>query len=100
MPIEIVAFLAIAFASSLVSAVFGIGTALLLLSLGALVLPVQHVIALSTVLFLAAGLTKSLLFRRSIDWALVAWVTIGSIPLAYVGGALVDDASPDFLRKA
>ncbi len=69
---EYVVFTLIAFASSLVSAVLGLGTALLLLSVGALVLPIKESIALATVLFLAAGITKSLLFRGTIDWRTAA----------------------------
>ena len=92
-------FVLIGFASSLVSAVFGLGTALLMLSLGALILPIKETIALATVMFLAAGIAKTLLFHRKIDWQTTAWVTIGSIPFAYVGGTLVDTVPSETLKK-
>ena len=96
---EYIIFTLIGFASSLVSAVFGLGTALLLLSIGALVLPVKEAIALATVMFLAAGLAKTWLFRSAIDWRTTAWVTIGSLPFAYFGAALVDAAPAELLRR-
>ncbi|MEM7208995.1 MAG: sulfite exporter TauE/SafE family protein [Pseudomonadota bacterium] len=96
---EYTVFVVIAFFSSLVSAIFGIGTALLLLGVGAFVLPVKETIALSTVLFLAAGLTKTSLFRTSIDWKLAAVVTLASLPTAYIGAAMVDTMPVDWLRR-
>lgn len=97
--IEYIAFVLLAFASSLVSAVFGLGTALLLLSLGALVLPIKEAIALATLMFLVAGITKTLLFRGDIDWRVAAWVTIGSLPFAYIGAGLVDTVPAELLKK-
>jgi len=44
-------FVVIAFFRSLVSAIFGIGSAMLLLGLGTLVSPVKEVIALSSILY-------------------------------------------------
>lgn len=96
---EYLIFVLIGFASSMVSAVFGLGTALLMLSLGALVLPIKEAIALATVMFLAAGIAKSLLFRRKIDWRTTALVTVGSIPFAYFGAALVDTVPAEMLKK-
>ncbi len=96
---EYAAFVLIAFASSMVSAIFGLGTALLLLSIGVFLLPIKETIALATILFLAAGIVKTLLFRDKIDWRTTLWVTIGSLPFAWFGAELVDAAPAELLKK-
>lgn len=78
-------FVVIGLAGSLISAVFGFGTALLVIAVGSHVIPVKEAIALGTVLFAASTITKSLLFRRETDWAVVGVITVGCVPFAAVG---------------
>jgi uncharacterized membrane protein YfcA len=92
-------FVLLGLAATLVSAVFGFGTALIALSLGALILPVKEVIALSAVLFAASTLTKSVLFRSAIPWPMAIGLSLVSLPFAWLGGLLVDALPADLLRR-
>ena len=92
-------FIVLAAAASLVSAVFGLGTALIVLSLGALILPVKQVVALSAVLFLASTLTKSIVYREAIPWRDALTVSLISLPFAWMGGLAMDALPADLLRK-
>ncbi len=92
-------FLLLGFAATLVSAVFGFGTALVMLSAGALVLPVKDAIALSAVLFTASTLAKSILFRAAIPWRAAIGVSVVSLPFAWLGGLGLDLVPADLLRR-
>jgi uncharacterized membrane protein YfcA len=92
-------FVALAFSASMISAIFGFGTALILLAIGAHILPVQETIALATVLFAASTITKSFLFARHIDWKLAAIMAFASLPFAYFGASLVADAPGELIRR-
>ena len=74
---------------SLASAVFGFGTALLVLAIGSHVLPVKETIALATVLFTASTVTKTFLFARHIDWKVVVLMAVACLPFAYLGAELL-----------
>lgn len=87
--LEQLLFILIAFFASFASAVFGFGSALLVLAIGSQVLPVKETIVLATILFTASTLTKSLLFRASIDWKMVAVMSLACMPFAYVGAQLL-----------
>jgi len=91
-------FVLIGLAGSLISAVFGFGTALLVIAVGSQVIPVKEAIALGTVLFAASTITKSLLFRRQTNWAVVGIITLGCLPFAALG-ALVLAFAPALLIK-
>ncbi|GAB4227052.1 MAG: hypothetical protein Kow0032_05590 [Methyloligellaceae bacterium] len=92
-------FVLLGFATSLISAILGFGTALVLLSLGAFLLPIQECIALATVSFAVATLTKSLLFRAAIDWRMAGVMALVSLPFAWAGATLVPQAPAELLRK-
>lgn len=91
-------FVALGFASSLLSSVFGFGSAIIVLAIGPYILPAHHVVVLSAILFGASTLTKTLLFRAHLQWKLVACIAIGSLPFAYVGGRLLPLLSAEALR--
>lgn len=97
---EYVLFVLVGLVGSLASAVFGFGTALLVLAVGAHILPVKETIALATVLFTASTVTKTFLFSRSIDWKMVAIMALASVPFAYLGADLLVDLPTDVARKA
>ena len=84
---DYVLFVGIAMISSVVSAVFGLGTALLVIALGSYVLPIKETIALSTILFTAGTLTRTVVYRDYIDWRLTALMTVFSVPFAYLGAS-------------
>ena len=78
-------FLALCASGSLISAVFGLGTAMFVIAAGSFVLPVTECIALATILFTSNTLTKTWLFRAHMNWRLVAILSIGSLPFAWAG---------------
>ena len=92
-------FILLGFTATLISAVFGLGTALVTLSLGAWILPVKEVIALSAVLFVASTLAKSLLYRQIIPWRAAIGISVISLPFAWLGGLCVDAVQADLLRR-
>ncbi len=99
MTVELIAFVALALAGSLVAAVFGFGSALIVLTAGPYLIPVTDAIALSAVLFGASTLTKTLLYWRQIDWKIVAVMAVASVPFAYLGAELVSVINPEVLRR-
>ncbi len=98
MSIELVLFVLLGFGASLISAVFGFGTALIVLAVGSYILPVRETIALATVLFTASTISKSILFRKQIDWKIVGGMSITSLPFAWLGAELVHRVPADILR--
>ncbi len=99
MPIEYLAFVALALAGSLLAAVFGFGSALLMLTAGPYLIPVTDAIALSAVLFAASTLTKTLLYWRLIEWRIVLLMSVASVPFAWIGAELVPLTDPLWLRR-
>jgi uncharacterized membrane protein YfcA len=93
-------FVLVAMGAAIFSAVFGIGTALLLLGIGAYILPVRETIVLVTVLLTATTISKTFVFREFINWRLVGMLSICSLPFAYFGASLVSVAPTELLRKA
>lgn len=93
-------FALIGFASTLLSSVFGFGSALLVLSIGPYLLPVHEVIALSAILFAASTISKTIVFRHTLDWSLVLIIAVGSLPFAYLGGMLLPHVSQPLLQIA
>ncbi|MGI9426506.1 MAG: sulfite exporter TauE/SafE family protein [Hyphomicrobiaceae bacterium] len=92
-------FVLVGLAGSLASAVFGFGTALLVLAIGSHVLPVKETIALATVLFTASTVTKTLLFGRHIDWKVVAIMAVACLPFSYLGAQLLAAVPADHIKR-
>ena len=80
-----VAFICLSFAAAVVSAVYGFGTALIVLALGAHILPVKETIALAAVLFSATTITKTIIFGRHIDWKVASIMALASLPFSFAG---------------
>ncbi|WP_162938251.1 sulfite exporter TauE/SafE family protein [Kiloniella sp. EL199] len=91
-------FLAIAFLGSLISALFGLGSGLIVLSLGSLFIPIKDCIALATILFMASTFTKTILYHQYIDWKLSAIIALGSIPFSLLGAETLASIDPEPLR--
>ncbi len=96
---EYIAFVVLGFVASIISSVFGLGTALVVLAVGSHVLPVKETIALATVLFAASTLTKTLLFRNHIDWKTAGIMAICSLPFSYLGASLLVVVPADALKR-
>jgi uncharacterized protein len=92
-------FVLIGLVSSIASAVFGFGNALLLLAIGSHILPVKETIALATVLFVASTVTKTFMFGRHIDWKVVAIMTVACLPFAYLGAQLLAIAPAEHIKR-
>ncbi|MEH6630221.1 MAG: sulfite exporter TauE/SafE family protein [Halopseudomonas aestusnigri] len=95
---ELLAFLAVAFCGSLVSAVFGLGSGFIVLSFGSLLLPLKDCIALTTVLFTASTFTKAYIYRHDINWRLSGIIALGSIPFAWLGAETLATIDPTPLK--
>jgi len=93
-----IVFVLIAFVASFASAIFGIGSAFLVLAFGSLALPVKETIALATVLFTASTVTKTLLFRGNIDWKVVGVMSFACLPFAYLGAQLLAVAPAEYVK--
>ncbi|MEM7564212.1 MAG: sulfite exporter TauE/SafE family protein [Pseudomonadota bacterium] len=94
-----VCFVILGFTASLVSAVFGFGTALLVLALGSYLLPVQTTIVLATVLFAASTITKTIVFGKHIDWRVAGIMAIASLPFAFGGALLMTEVPTHWLQR-
>ena len=92
-------FAVLGFAASIISAVFGFGTALIVLAVGSHILPVKDAIALGTVLFAASTVLKTVLFGKHIDWKIAGIMAIASLPFAYLGAAFLTDMPTGLLRR-
>jgi uncharacterized membrane protein YfcA len=97
--IEYLLFVLLGFFASIVSSVFGFGTALIVLAIGPYLLPVKQTIALATVLFVASTATKTALFRNHMDWKVVGTMAVASLPFSYFGASLVVDLPADLLKR-
>lgn len=95
---EYALFVVLAFASSAVSAVFGLGSALLVIALGSYLLPIKETIALATILFTAGTVMRTVAFRQHIDWQLVVLMTVFSAPFAYLGALALTTAPTTALK--
>ena len=93
-------FILLAFVASLVSAVFGIGTALLVLAIGSHILPVKETIALATVLFSASTIAKTIVFGKHIDWRVAGLMALASLPFAFAGASLMVYMPTDMLKRS
>lgn len=91
-------FVGIALVGSTLSAVFGLGSALLVIALGSHILPIQETIALATVMFTAGTLSRTIVYRHHIDWRLTALMTTFSVPFAYLGAMALAVAPVEFLK--
>ena len=88
-----------AFIACLVSAVFGFGTALIVIAVGSHILPIKEVISLATILFLVSTLTKSIIYGKHIDWKLTSIMSLVSLPFAYLGASYLNDVPAELLKR-
>lgn len=93
-------FILLGFSAAIISAVFGFGTALIVLAVGSNLLPVKECIALATVLFATSTITKTVLFNKYIDWPLAITMSVVSLPFAYLGALVLNDLPPDVLSRS
>lgn len=99
MEFEYLLFVLLGFSASIVSAVFGFGTALIVLAVGSHILPVKEAIVLGTVLFAASTVFKTVLFGKHVDWKVAGTMAVASLPFAYLGASLLFEVPAELLRR-
>ena len=99
MEIEYFLFVLLGFGASIVSAVFGFGTALIVLAVGSHILPVKEAIVLGTVLFTTSTVLKTVLFSKHINWKLAGFMSVASLPFAFAGASLLSEVPVDVLSR-
>ncbi|MFK8082702.1 MAG: sulfite exporter TauE/SafE family protein [Granulosicoccus sp.] len=100
MEIQYLLFVLLGFASSIVSAVFGFGTALIVLAVGSHILPVKEAIVLGTVLFATSTVFKTVLLGKHIDWKVAGTMAVASLPFAYLGASWLTEVPSELLRRS
>lgn len=96
---EYLLFIVLGFFASVIAAVFGFGSAMVMLAFGPYLVPAEQAVALAAVLFGASTLTKSLLFRQHMHWRTVLIMALASVPFAYLGGLLMPSLPPGVLPR-
>ena len=92
-------FLLLALFASIVSATIGFGSALILIPFSSFFLPIKEAIAIITLFFIAANLSKILFFRKYIDWKIVFLIWAGAIPMVFIGASLMIYAPSDLIKR-
>ncbi|MDE2765301.1 MAG: sulfite exporter TauE/SafE family protein [Chloroflexota bacterium] len=90
---------AAAFGAAVVGGVVGIGTAIIMLPILALVLGVRETVAVLAVAMTMANLARMIANRREIDWRVVVWWTLGALPFAILGTFILASAPPEALTR-
>ncbi|WP_420547921.1 sulfite exporter TauE/SafE family protein [Curvivirga sp.] len=93
-------YLIIAVFASCVSALFGMGAALILLAVGAYLFNPAESIALATIIFASNTIARSITMWRDIPWKLGIYMALLSMPFAFLGAELMPYLPTDILRKA
>lgn len=88
------------FLAWIVSTIAGGGGAMLLVPAVGFIAGVQTVAPVVTLATLIAGGGRALVFRKEIDWGVVAWALPGALIGAFLGAALFVAAPVDWLRIA
>lgn len=88
------------FAAWTVSTIAGGGGAMLLVPLVGFIAGAQAVAPVVTLATLIAGGGRALVFRKDIDWGVVAWALPGALIGAFLGAALLAAAPAEWIRIA
>jgi uncharacterized membrane protein YfcA len=97
MPNDIL-FLVLAYLVSIISAVFGFGSALIIIPFSTFFLPIKEAIALLTIFFIAGNLSRVVFFWKHIDWKTTKLIWLGNIPMVYIGASLMLKAPSEILK--
>lgn len=81
------------------SGVFGFGSGLILTPLMMLILPPKTAIVVVTLAFFVSTLSKTVIFRRVIDWKLVSFIIVSSGIPVYWGSELMVSAPVAMLKQ-
>lgn len=85
---------------TVLSTAIGFGSAVILIPVFALVLPIKKAIALLSVYFICVTVARAWLFRQHIDWDVVRRISMGAVPACLVGIALMVWIRPEYVQRA
>ena len=88
-----------AFVASLLAAITGFGSAAMLLPLLAAICGVREAIPTLTVAQLLGNFGRAWFNRRDLNWPVVSWFSLGSVPAALAGGVLFASISAPALTR-
>lgn len=94
-----VIFLAIVYCASVVSTIIGFGSALIALPFASMVVDIKKAVGVMAVYYLAVTLSKTISFRKHIDWRISKLMITGNIPGSIAGASLLYYAPPQILKK-
>ncbi len=85
--------------AALIGSVTGGGVTVILLPVLVFHFGIQVAMPIVTLALLAAGASRVVVYRREIDLSVVAWFSLGSLPLTCAGTYLFTMAAPDLLTR-
>ena len=98
-PLAIAVLGATALCASLLGSVAGSGGTALLLPVTVLYFGVHQAIPILTIANLSANLSRVWFYRREVDYPVVGWFTLGSLPLVLLGTWLFTVTAPEVLTR-
>lgn len=97
--IETILFVGLAFLASIVTAVVGFGSALILLSFSTFFVDYKILVGIVTVYFMANNIFKLIFFGKHINWKIAGLVLTGSLPLVIIGAFLLVQVPSEVLKR-
>jgi uncharacterized membrane protein YfcA len=97
---ELALVIATALLAGTIGGITGLGTAIIALPVFTVVFGVREAIPVVSVAMLLNTLSRAVANRDYIDWRVVRWFAIGSVPAAVLGGVAFANAPADILVRA
>ncbi|ETW99315.1 MAG: hypothetical protein ETSY1_15425 [Candidatus Entotheonella factor] len=85
--------------AAFIGSVTGGGVTIILLPVLVVHFGIQVAMLIVTLALLAAGASRVTVYRSELDWQVVFWFTLGSLPLTCAGTYLFTIAAPDLLTR-
>jgi uncharacterized protein len=92
-------FFSFAFLASGVSTIVGFGSALILISVSSLIFGIKWSIAITTFLYAFNTATKTILFRKHINWKLFFPITLTALPGTIAGSYFLINSASNVIRS-
>lgn len=97
--VENILFLIIAFITTIISGMFGFGTAIILIPLASFFIEIKKAIAILTIYFMAVNISQIYLFWKNIDWKITGYILLGSVPAVIIGAYLMVIAPSEIIKR-
>ena len=97
---ELVLVVATALLAGTIGGITGLGTAIIALPVFTVVFGVREAIPIVSVAMLLNTFSRAVANRDYIDWRVVRWFALGSVPAAVLGGVAFANAPVDILVRA